>query len=87
MAHWTTMAAMAFGVVAAGLLASARIRGWRLTAWCAGPGAAAYGLGSIVFRRFPGTSIPHAGTRGMGWGLVALVGGLAFIAIAEWEFH
>lgn len=87
MGHWTTMAAMAFGLVAVGLLASARIRGWRLTAWCVGLGAAAYGVASIVFRRFPGTSVPYAGSRGMGWGLVALIGGLAFIALAEWEIR
>jgi hypothetical protein len=87
MAHWTTMAAMAFGLVAVGLLASVRIPGWRLTAWCAGLGAAAYGLGSIVFRRFPGTSVPYAGSRGLGWGLVAVIGGFAFITIAEWEIR
>ena len=87
MSHWTTMAAMAFGLVAVGLLAAARIRGWRLTAWCVGLGAAAYGLGSIVFRHFPGTSVPYPGSRGLGWGLLAVIGGFAFIAIAEWEFR
>lgn len=87
MSHWTTMAAMAFGLVAVGLLAAVRIRGWRLTAWCVGLGAAAYGLGSIVFRHFPGTSVPYAGSRGLGWGVSAVIGGLAFIAIAEWEFR
>lgn len=83
--HWTTMAAMAFGLVAVGLLASARIRGWRFTAWCAGLGAAVYGLASIVFDRFPGTDIAYAGSEGIGWGLVALIGGIGFIAVAEWE--
>jgi hypothetical protein len=87
MGHWTTMAAMAFGLVAVGLLASARIRGWRLTAWCVGLGAAAHGLGSIVFRRFPDTSVPYPGSRGAGWGLMALIGGLVFLAIAEWEIR
>ena len=48
-------------------------------------GAAVYGVASIVFHRFPGTDVPYAGSRGVGWGLVALVGGLAFIAVAEWE--
>jgi hypothetical protein len=83
--HWANMAAMAFGLVLAGLLASFRIRGWRLTAWCAGLGAAAYGLASIVFHRFPGASVPYPGSEGTGWGLAAVIGGLAFVAVAEWE--
>jgi hypothetical protein len=83
--HWTTMASMAFGLVLVGLLASARIRGWRITAWSAGIGAAVYGLASIVFHRFPGTNVRYAGSEGIGWGLVALIGGLAFVAVAEWE--
>jgi hypothetical protein len=83
--HWATMAAMAFGVVLVGLLASLRLPGWRFTAWCAGLGAAVYGLASIVLHRFPGTTIPYAGSEGTGWGLAALLGGLAFVAVAEWE--
>lgn len=85
MSHWVTMASMALGFVAVGALASARIRGWRFTAWCAGLGASAYGLASIVFSRFPGAGVPYPGSKGVGWGLVGLIGGLAFIAIAEWE--
>jgi hypothetical protein len=85
MDHWATMASMAFGLVLAGLLASARIRGWRFTAWCAGVGVAVYGLASIVFHRFPGTDVSYAGSEGVGWGLAALIGGLAFVAVAEWE--
>jgi len=85
MGHWATMCAMALGLVLAGLLAATRVRGWRLTAWCAGLGAALYGLASIVFRNFGGTGIPYPGSEGAGWGLVALVGGLAFIGITELE--
>jgi hypothetical protein len=83
--HWTTMASMAFALVAVGFLASARMRAWRFTAWCTGVGLAAYGLGSAVFHRFPGSETPYAGSEGVGWGVVAIVGGLAFIALAEWE--
>ncbi len=83
--HWTTMASMAFGLVAVGLLASARVPGWRFTAWCGGLGAVVYGLGSIVFHRFPGADVPYAGSEGIGWGLLALIGGLTFVAVAEWE--
>jgi hypothetical protein len=83
--HWANMAAMAFALVLLGLLASARMWGWRLTAWCAGLGAAVFGLASIVFHRFPGTNLPYPGSKGIGWGLAAMVGGLAFVGVAEWE--
>jgi hypothetical protein len=83
--HWANMAAMAFGLALVGLLAAMRVRGWRLSAWCAGLGVAVYGLASMVFARFPGTRVPYPGSEGVGWGLVALIGGLAFVAVAEWE--
>jgi hypothetical protein len=83
--HWVTMSAMAFGLVLTGLLAAARIRGWRLTAWCAGIGVAVFGLASIVFQELPGTTVPYAGSEGVFWGTVALLGGLLFVAAAEWE--
>jgi len=85
MHHWATMTSMAFGLVLVGFLASARIRGWRPTAWCAGAGASVYGLASIVFHRFPGTDVPYAGSEGVGWGLATLIGGLAFVGVAELE--
>jgi hypothetical protein len=83
--HWATMAAMAFGLALVGLLASARMRGWRLTAWCAGLGAATYGLASVVFHRLPGSSVPYAGSEGVAWGLAAIAGGIVFVAVAERE--
>jgi hypothetical protein len=79
------MAAMAFTLALVGLLASARIRGWRISAWCAGLGVAVYGVASIVFHRLPGTDLPYAGSEGTAWGIVALVGGLAFVGLTEWE--
>jgi hypothetical protein len=85
MDHWANMAAMAFGIVLAGFLASARFERWRFTAWCAGLGAAVYGLASLVFDRFPGTSVPYPGSEGAGWGIVAMVGGAVFMGAAEWQ--
>jgi hypothetical protein len=82
--HWSLMAAMAFGLVLTGLLAAARTRGWRLSAWSAGLGTAIYGLASVVFAHLPGSHFPYAGSEGVGWGLVAIVGGLAFVAASEW---
>ena len=83
--HWAIMASMAFGLVLCGLLAAARARGWRVTAWSAGLGLAVYGLASVVFARIPGTDVPYAGSEGVGWGLVAIAGGLVFVAVAEWQ--
>jgi hypothetical protein len=85
MDHWANMAATAFGLCLTGLLACSRIRGWRLSAWCAGIGLAVYGLASTVFHRFPGTNVPYPGSEGTAWGVAALIGGLAFIAVGQWE--
>jgi hypothetical protein len=84
MEHWTTMSAMAFALVLVAFLAAARLPGYRFSAWCAGLGVAVYGLASIVFSRFPGTTVPYAGSEGVGWGFLGVFGGLAFIALAEW---
>jgi hypothetical protein len=83
--HWMIMTAMLLAIVLVALLASLRYGGWRITAWCAGAGAFFYGLASAVFAKFPGTDVPYPGSKGVGWGLVAILGGLLFVAAAEWE--
>jgi hypothetical protein len=83
--HWTIMTAMAFAIVLVALLSSLKFSGWKITAWCAGTGAFLYGLASLVFATFPGTNVPYPGSQGAGWGAVAMVGGLLFIAAAQWE--
>jgi hypothetical protein len=83
--HWANMAAMALGIALVGLLAAARIRGWVLAAWGAGLAAAVYGIASLVFDRFPGTDIGYPGSAGTLGGVVAVVAGLAFIALGERE--
>jgi hypothetical protein len=85
MNHWANTSAMAFAIVLTGLLAALRMNGWRFTAWCAGLGAVVYGVASIVFHRFPGTTVAYPASEGVGWGVVAVAAGLAFIALAEWE--
>jgi hypothetical protein len=75
--HWTTMAALAVGIILVGVLASLRTPGWRIPAWSAGGAAAVLGLASIVFSGYPGALATP-------WSYVALGGGLAFIAVAEW---
>jgi hypothetical protein len=47
--------------------------------------AAIYGLASIVFTRFPGTNVSYPGSKGIGWGIAALIGGLAFVVAGGWE--
>lgn len=83
--HWTIMASMALAIVLVALLSAMRLPGWRISAWCAGGGAFFYGLASVVFATFPGTTVPYPGSEGVSWGLVAILGGLVFIAVAEWE--
>jgi hypothetical protein len=83
--HWTIMTAMLLAILLVAALSSLMFNGWRMTAWCAGAGAFFYGLASTVFATFPGTSVPYPGSKGTGWGLAAMVGGLLFIAAAEWE--
>jgi hypothetical protein len=78
MDHWTTMAAMAIGIVVVGWLSCLRLRGWRISAWCVGIATFLYGLISTVY---PG----RAGSEGTRWGLIAMAGGLVFIVAAEWE--
>ena len=83
MHHWTSMAGMALAILLLGLLASLRARGWRIVVWLAAAGSAVYGLASIVFATFPGTSFPYPGGEGVGWGLLAIVGGIALVAASE----
>jgi hypothetical protein len=85
MSHWTIMTAMLLAIFLVALLSSLMLSGWRITAWCAGAGAFFYGLASSVFAKFPGTSVPYPGSQGVGWGLVAMAGGLLFVVAAEWE--
>lgn len=76
--HWTTMAAMAIGIVLVGLLSSLKLRGWRISSWSAGGAESLYGLISVVYPHRPGA-------EGTGWGLAAIAGGLMVIVVAEWE--
>jgi hypothetical protein len=74
----STMAAMAIAIVLAGGLAALRTQGWRIPAWSAGTAAVVFGLASVVFP-------DQRGAEGRGWAVVAIAGGLLFIAVAEFE--
>lgn len=75
--HWAQMAALAMALPLVGAVAALRAPGWRLTAWCAGIAATLWGIASLAF---PG----HASALDQGWAVAAVVGGVAFIGMAEW---
>jgi hypothetical protein len=76
MGHYGFMAALSFTVIGAGLLASLRPDGWRLTVWVAGLLPALVGLVSVVY--------PDASSSlGVVWALAAIAWGVVFVAAAE----
>jgi hypothetical protein len=74
--HYGFMAALSFTVIGAGLLASLRPDGWRLTAWVAGLLLALVGLVSMV-------SSDASSSLGVVWALAAIAWGVVFLAAAE----
>ena len=74
--HYRNMAVFSFIVILVGLLASFRIRGWRLAAWVAGFLPILLGLASVA--------LPDAeSSLGLVWGLATVIWGVAFITVAE----
>jgi hypothetical protein len=78
--HWVEASFYAASVLLLGFLASVRPAAYRMTAWCAGLAIAILGAGSL----FLGTYESAVDTP---WAWAALSGGLAFVAVAEWEFR
>lgn len=75
--HWATMAALALSIWLVAAQASLRTPGWRIPAWSAGLAALVFGVASMVFPAYPGS----VGTT---WGLIAVIGGVLFVGVAEW---
>lgn len=73
---YTVRVATALPLVA--LVASLGTRGFRIPAWTVGIAASFLGVASLVYP-------DQASSFGRGWGVVALLGGLIFIAASEWE--
>ena len=76
--HWVETAFFALGLPVLALLGAFRPRSYRLASLCAGVGMAVLGASSIGFPSVP-SALPTP------WSWVALVGGLAFIGLGEWE--
>lgn len=74
--HYGFMAAFSFTVIGVGILASLRPDGWRLTAWVSGLLPILLGAASIVFSEV-------ASSLSVGWALVAIAWGIAFVTSAE----
>jgi hypothetical protein len=75
--HWSTMASLALSIWLVGAHAGLRTPGWRIPAWSAGLAAVLFGVASMAFPAYPGSV-------GSEWGLVSLLGGVVFVALAEW---
>ena len=76
--HWVEMAFTAFGIVLVGLVGAMRPAAFRMAPRSAGLALAVLGASSLLF---PG----HASALAAPWSWAALLGGLAFIAVGEWE--
>lgn len=75
MGHYGFMAAFSFTVVGAGVLASLRPDGWRLTAWVAGLLPVLLGVTSLIY--------PVASSLALPWALAAIAWGATFVTAAE----
>ena len=76
--HWVETSFTAAGIVLVGLVAALRPRAFRMATWCAGLTLAILGAASVLFGQ-------HASALAAPWSWAALAGGLAFIALGEWE--
>jgi CBS-domain-containing membrane protein len=76
--HWVEMAFTAIGIVLVGLVAGVRPAAFRMATWSAGLALAILGAASVLFAQ-------HASALAAPWSWAALVGGLAFIGVGEWE--
>ena len=76
--HWVEMAFTAAGIVLVGVVAALRPAAFRMATWTAGVALAVLGAASLLF---PG----YASALETIWAWPALVGGLVFIGVGEWE--
>ena len=75
--HWIIMAVSAIVPIALGLLAAAKVSGWRFPLWVSGLMVVALGIGSLGI-----TAVSRFDPM---WALLAIGWGLGFIAVGEVE--
>ena len=78
--RFAEVAALAIAIVATGVLAASKPKGWRVTAWSVGAAAVIVGSASIVLAELPGALGRVAGAVAVAWGVV-------FVAVSEWEWR
>jgi hypothetical protein len=76
--HWVETSFYAVAVLLLGLMSALRPAAYRLTAWCAGLGLTILGGASLALGSYPSALDAP-------WAWAALLGGLVFVSIAEWE--
>ena len=75
--HWIIMAVSALIPIALGLLAAAKVSGWRVPLWASGVMVAALGVSSL--------GITAVSQLAPVWAVLAIAWGVLLIAIGEWE--
>jgi hypothetical protein len=76
--HWASGAAFAVKVILMGLFASLKWSGWRVAAWSTAFSVFMLGLVSFLMPN-------QASSVGEVWGVLAMIGGLGFLTVAELE--
>jgi hypothetical protein len=76
--HWVETAFTAAGIVLVGVVAALRPSAFRMATWCAGLALAILGGASVLFAQ-------HSSAIASPWSWAVVVGGVAFIAVGEWE--
>ena len=78
--HWVEASFYAAGILTFALLSALRPFTYRMAAWSAGIGATIFGSASLLLNG-------HASAVALPWPWLAIVGGIAFIGVAEWEVN
>lgn len=76
--HWVEASFSAIAVLGLGLIAALRPSAHRMAAWIGGMALGVLGVASLAFDGY-------ASSFAEPWGVAALVGGIAFVAVTEWE--
>jgi len=76
--HWVETSFYAVAIILLALLPALRPGAFRMAAWMAGTAIAILGAASLLLGQ-------HASAIDAPWSLAALIGGIVFVAIGEWE--